>query len=197
MTELEIKQNFANNLKSLRKEHGLTQIKLASALNYSDKSVSKWEKGDVLPDVFTLHSIAAYFDITIDQLIMPKLPKLALTKSWHTLIYLMATGLPVFVATLVFFLFLIFKVDRAWLIFIFSLPVCSIVSIVLTSIWFKPWSIALSVSALVWTLGVSIFVSFSAINHFWFIFIICFMLQSFVLLFYFAILKRAQRDKAI
>ena len=75
MTELEIKQNFANNLKSLRKEHGLTQIKLASALNYSDKSVSKWEKGDVLPDVFTLHSIAAYFDITIDQLIMPKLPK--------------------------------------------------------------------------------------------------------------------------
>lgn len=197
MREIDIKQNFANNLKSLRVAHGMTQIKLANALNYSDKSVSKWEKGDVLPDVFTLHAIATYFGITIDQLIMPKLPKIAITRSWHTLIYIMSAGLPVFVAALVFFLLLIFKVERAWLVFLYSLPVCSIVSIVLTSIWFKPWTIALSVSLLVWTLGGSVYLTFSEISNFWFIFIICLMLQFFVLLAFFAAKKRAERSKSI
>ncbi len=46
-----VKENLAANLRELRKSHSLTQTELAQKLNYSDKSVSKWEKGDAVPDI--------------------------------------------------------------------------------------------------------------------------------------------------
>ena len=58
MDELIIKQNFARNLLAYRKARGLTQSQLAEKLNYSDKSISKWERGDVLPDIVTISMIA-------------------------------------------------------------------------------------------------------------------------------------------
>ena len=49
-----IKEVLIENLISLRKEHKLTQLELAEKIGYSDKAVSRWEHGEVLPDVETL-----------------------------------------------------------------------------------------------------------------------------------------------
>ena len=49
-----LKQTFSKNLSNLRKKKGLTQLELASELNYSDKAVSKWERADSIPDAFIL-----------------------------------------------------------------------------------------------------------------------------------------------
>ena len=69
MTTDEIKNNFSHNLIRLRKARNLTQLQLAEKLNYSDKAISKWEVGSVLPDVETMSHIADYFGITVNDLI--------------------------------------------------------------------------------------------------------------------------------
>ena len=46
----EISKNIAKNFMFYRKEAGFTQAELAEKINYSDKSVSKWESGNGVPD---------------------------------------------------------------------------------------------------------------------------------------------------
>lgn len=64
----DIKTTVANNLIALRKSKGLTQADVANALNYSDKSVSKWEHADSLPDISILSALADMYGITLDYL---------------------------------------------------------------------------------------------------------------------------------
>ena len=64
-----LKQTFSKNLSNLRKKKGLTQLELASELNYSDKAVSKWERADSIPDAFILKQISAFFNVSIDFLL--------------------------------------------------------------------------------------------------------------------------------
>ena len=63
--EKEINQQdlLAKNLAYYRKASGLTQLELAEKFNYSDKSVSKWERGEGFPDVFVLKSLADFYGI--------------------------------------------------------------------------------------------------------------------------------------
>ncbi len=61
-------ERFAYNIKRLRCARGLTQTQLAEALSYSDKSVSKWERGSGIPAIDTLYRIAVYFAVGIDEL---------------------------------------------------------------------------------------------------------------------------------
>ena len=57
----ELKLIFASNLIRLRTAAGMTQAELGEQLNYSDKSISKWERGDGTPDIFILSHIACFF----------------------------------------------------------------------------------------------------------------------------------------
>lgn len=68
MTQDEITKIVANNLVTLRKDRGLTQGELAEKFNYSDKSISKWEHGEVVPDLSTLQNLADFYGVTIDYL---------------------------------------------------------------------------------------------------------------------------------
>ena len=63
MTQEEIKSNFSKNLIRLRKSHNLTQLQLAEQINYSDKAISKWEVGSVLPDIETMITISEFLPI--------------------------------------------------------------------------------------------------------------------------------------
>ena len=56
-----LKPIIAKNIAELRIAKGMTQIELAEYLNYSDKAVSKWERGESVPDVAVLQKIAALF----------------------------------------------------------------------------------------------------------------------------------------
>lgn len=57
------------NLASLRKARGLTQQDLAEKINYSDKSISKWELGYSLPSVDVLKDFAEFYGVSIDYLV--------------------------------------------------------------------------------------------------------------------------------
>lgn len=67
--ENRVKVIVAKNLTELRKSRGLTQSELAEKLKYSDKTVSKWETGDSLPDISVLAELAALYGISLDDLV--------------------------------------------------------------------------------------------------------------------------------
>ena len=69
MDDEKLKLRIGSNIASYRKQAGLTQASLAEKLNYSDKAVSKWERGESVPDVITLVQLADQFDITVNDLL--------------------------------------------------------------------------------------------------------------------------------
>ncbi len=187
MEEQTIKQNFARNLLAYRKSRHLTQLQLAEKLNYSDKSISKWECGDVLPDVVTLSMIAEFFNITIDQLIGGNIPKKEIGKDRHLLVTLMSCGLSYLLAGIAFVVLLAYDIPNSWLVFIYAMPVSFIVGIVFCAMWFSLAWTASAVSLLVWTSGLATYLSilvFSGNVNLWFIFIVCLIFQILVVLWF-------------
>lgn len=64
----EINSILADNMARLRRESGMTQSELAERLHYSDKLISKWERGDAAPNAASLWQIAQIFGVTVDEL---------------------------------------------------------------------------------------------------------------------------------
>ena len=60
---------IAENLALYRKLHGLTQAQLADAIGYSDKSVSKWERGEGTPDIYLLLTLSEIYGVTVSELV--------------------------------------------------------------------------------------------------------------------------------
>lgn len=65
----DIKLIIANNIIKYRKEKGLTQLELAEMLNYSDKTLSKWERAEAIPDIITLKQLSEIFEVSVEVLI--------------------------------------------------------------------------------------------------------------------------------
>lgn len=150
----EINAKIAKNLIAYRKASGLTQAELAEKINYSDKSVSKWESGNGVPDVYTLMQLANLFGVTLNDLVgdgaLPKREKK--TGGLHLLIMLLSSGLVWLVATCFFVLMEIIKPELPWwLAFIYAIPVNAILLIVYASVWKYRILNFISVSTLVWT----------------------------------------------
>ena len=64
-----LKNIIAQNIAELRRNNNMTQIELAEKLNYSDKAISKWERGESIPDVAVLKNIADIFLVSVDYLL--------------------------------------------------------------------------------------------------------------------------------
>lgn len=60
---------FGEKLRSLRKEHGMTQVDLANALDLDKSSIAKYESAGIIPSVDTLQKISALFNVSIDYLL--------------------------------------------------------------------------------------------------------------------------------
>jgi transcriptional regulator with XRE-family HTH domain len=168
---MELKAIVAKNLVDLRKNAGFTQIELAEKLNYSDKAVSKWERGESLPDIETMKRIADLYSVSVDSLlreqkdITKRIYKYALTNGQRMLITLISIGLVWAIATTIFSVLCWINVDEllASYAFIIALPITFIVIIVFNTLWGKVWVNLLAASALLWTTALCVYllVSFS------------------------------------
>ena len=160
---IEINQRIAKNLAHYRKAAGLTQVELAEKINYSDKSVSKWESGNGVPDVYTLMQLAELYGVTVDALLgkgTPVAPKKS-TKGLHWLIMLLSSGIVWLVATCAFVVLrLLLPNSLSWFAFVYAIPVNAIVMIVYASVWKYRILNFFSVSTLVWTVLLSLYLSF-------------------------------------
>ena len=180
--EAALRRTVSKNIAAYRKAHKDTQMDLAAKLNYSDKSISKWERGESLPDIYILTRIADLYGITVSNLIGEVQPPREDRPRYHRFILLLSIALTFAVATLIFFLFTVFSIPfRAWLFFIYALPVASILAIVFTSLWWGLLWQGVSVSALIWSLGLSLYLSLPLPNL-ELIFVVCAAVQVLITL---------------
>ena len=169
MNDEKLKNQIGINIAMYRKEAGLTQAGLAALLNYSDKAVSKWERGESIPDVITLMQLAEQFEITVNDLLadpnalpqdvdpttlekaMSKVSEKALRrKANKNVILALSSTLVWFVALLVFVVLSSLDISKSELAFLYAIPVNAIVLISLRSAWrdFR-WNKAL-ISIIMW-----------------------------------------------
>ncbi len=64
----DVKKIVSQNLVRLRKESNLTQAELAKRINYSDKAISRWEKGEVIPDLETIYALSETFGVPVSAI---------------------------------------------------------------------------------------------------------------------------------
>ena len=168
-----LKRNIKNNLIKYRKENGLTQLQLAQKLGYSDKTISKWEREEGVPDIYILKEIADLYGITVNDLISEEtiksekniIPKLS--RRNKIIISLLSAGLVWLVATTInVILDLAISDIASYLsnIYIYAIPLTFIVLIVFNSIWGKRFLNLFFISGLIWTFTLSLYVSLPITN---------------------------------
>ena len=176
MNDEKLKAILGSNIAIYRKRQGLTQAGLGEKLNYSDKAVSKWERGESIPDVLTLVQVAELFGISVNDLLtdpnslpaqtgvvvgkMEKAVEKALKRKADKPSILGLSSLLVwFVALLMFVIFSSLGIEKSWLAFIYAIPTNAIVLLSLLSAWHDfRWNKSL-VSVLVWGGLLSVYVS--------------------------------------
>ena len=163
----QINEKIAKNLVHYRKTAGLTQAELAEKINYSDKSVSKWESGGGVPDIYILLQLAKLYKISVSELIgeePPKKPQTVVSTrksdGLHVLIMLLSSGIVWLVATFAFVLLQFINPAWAgWLVFLYAVPVNCILLIVYAGVWKYRLVNFGAVSLLVWSALVDLFLS--------------------------------------
>ena len=163
VSEEKLREYFARNLAYYRKALGLTQIELAEKLNYSDKSDSKWERGDGLPDLAVTVQIAEIFGLSVNDLVAEKPRRKLMTTRNKIIITLLSMGVAWLVATVLFFLCeIIFpEVSVWWLFYIYAIPISAVVGIVFSCIWWKKIHIFAAISTLIWSVALCVMLTVS------------------------------------
>lgn len=161
----EIETTIASNIIELRTKAGMTQLELAEKLNYSDKSVSKWERAEAVPDVLVLKKMADIFGVTVDYIISFHDPneKQSIITSVRTIPYKIITSITmVGITSLALLIFIVCWLcgKIVWQIFIFTVPILLITLLVLHSVWEKGKYNFYIVSILVFSLIVSVYIAF-------------------------------------
>lgn len=184
MNDEKLKKQIGVNIASYRKGLGLTQAGLAEKLNYSDKAISKWERGESVPDVLILCQLAELFQITVDDLVkdpnaLPENPgtvervmgkaveKALKRKADKRIILGLSSVLVWFVALFMFVVLSSFEIPKTWLAFIFAIPANAIVLLSLRSAWHDFGWNKILISAIMWGSILSVYLTllvFTPIN---------------------------------
>lgn len=164
-----IKNNLAKNIIELRILNNMTQMELGEKLNYSDKTVSKWERGESSPDISVLVEMAEIFNVTLDYLVKSENIEQAVeehkdkeAKYNHRAISYIAEGTGWIVAIFAFIITTLITKEMTfqWLYFVYALPIVLIVKLIFNSIWFNPRHNYLIISALMWSIFVAVHITF-------------------------------------
>lgn len=206
----EIRAIIAANIARLRQRDGMTQQELAQRLNYTDKAVSKWERGESVPDISVLKRIADIFSVTVDQLIadqngpkeapeapetppaepqkeqsnMAKLASVCGFRSVRRFTVTLMAALGVWLAAAIVFVVLNVFVPgygRPWVAFVFAVPGTAIVLLIFNLLWGRMENSFTLMAVCVWTVLASLFTFF--IEHQpWTLFLIGLPAQAMIVL---------------
>lgn len=175
----DLKKTVSANITALRKKRGWTQAELAEMLNYSDKAVSKWERGESLPDIVILKQIADKFEVTVDYLLTVEHTEpvsVSRRKRRNRALITAISAMTVWlIASILFFSFdVAADLSGKWLVFVAAVPVTCIVLLIFSALWWgKKWLFT-TVSVLIWSALVLAFfiVYYAAHQNIWLIFVI-------------------------
>lgn len=174
-----LKAIIAGNIADLRRNKNMTQMELAEKLNYTDKAISKWERGESIPDVIVLKNIADLFEVSVDYLLELEHPvqvenrekeaeTLKRQQSLRTRGFV--TGMSVLlvwlVATVLFMIFdMATETDVShWIIFVYAIPSSMVLWLVMNSIWFNRRRNYPIISMLMWSVLASVYLTIWCIS---------------------------------
>jgi len=140
----ELKTIFASNLIELRTNAGMTQSELGEKLSYSDKTVSKWERGEAIPDAAVLKRIGQLFSVSVDYLLddgktvpaaaAPAESAPSRFSNYPSITRVVLAG--IWTAALLVFVLLWIILDKCfWAVFVAALPLTLIAFLVFNSVW--------------------------------------------------------------
>mgnify|MGYP004473414917 CR=1 FL=1 len=185
---MELKNIIAQNITELRKQKKLTQAEFAERLNYTDKAISKWERGESIPSIDVLKQIADMFGVKVDyllqegsfidkqDLVLPKennQNKISITALAVTVVW--------FIATVVYVYTHINLNLNLWVVFVWAVPVSCIVLGIFNFKWGKHKFYVYINSLFIWSLLTSLYLSFLTYQV-WLIFIIGVPVQISIIL---------------
>ena len=165
----DVKNIVAKNISELRQANGMTQLELAEKLNYSDKTISKWERGESSPDLSVLLEIATLFGVTLDYFVREEHEKPEIAESEpkqakynRRVIAYISESVAWIIATFAFIIttLILKEMSFQFLYFVYALPVVLIVKLVFNSVWFNPRHNYYIISLLMWSLLASIHITF-------------------------------------
>lgn len=174
----ELRLVTASNIIKLRTEAGMTQAELGAALNYSDKTISKWERGEAIPDAFVLTQMAELFNVSVDHILSshdkwerPRAqeePEEGTASKW-IIIAIAFIG----VWTLALTVFVVFWIGGKilWRIFLVALPVSILTYMVLTCVFRKTKNLQYIIALFVLSIFVMLYALFPESNP-WQLFLI-------------------------
>lgn len=156
-----VNKRIGKNIATYRRAANLTQADLAQQINYSDKSVSKWESGNGVPDVYVLMQLADLFGVTLDELVGESEKKRASNTFTRVIVMLLSSMLIWLMATAVFVAFtLLTKMEAAWwLVFVYAVPVNAILIIVLSATFRQRMTSFVAITVLIWGALLSTFLT--------------------------------------
>ena len=193
----ELNKIIGSNLTFLRKKAGLTQLEFGEKFSYSDKTVSKWEQGDVVPSVEVLKGIADYYGVSVDYIlsehnseedfkaIVKKTPnaanKITLIALIVTIIF--AICVTIYVASIYNLGTADIHSNRWWAVFLWAIPISFLVIAYMTKRIFhsRKWML-IYISCFVWTVLIAAFFSFLFDGVYWYLFFIGIPVQAAIIL---------------
>ncbi|MCR5184702.1 MAG: helix-turn-helix domain-containing protein [Bacilli bacterium] len=192
-----INENIAKNIILLRKERKWTQQDLAERVNYSDKTISKWERGESTPDIEMLCKVAEVFNVDINFLIAEhsnlevKNLQNQNYKFVRGLLIVILVCVAIFTISTIIFTFPTLRdpqnAKRFWVAFVFAIPFCSLVCIFYSRrshYWLMQM---ICVSVFIWSLIASLFCVGLVMGYyaFWMLFLVGVPIQAAICLFFF------------
>ena len=188
-----IKDIIAKKLLYLRQKNNFTQSELAEKLNYTDKSISKWEHGESTPPIEVLKAVADIYGDPLDYLVNESLEanydrryNYKENRANKLLITLLAVSTVWIIATVLFVYNSLLTGTSLWILFVLALPVSCIVLLVFNCIWGKRLFTFIIISVLIWSILATLYLVFLEYNI-WSVFIIGVPLQ--IATFLWALLK--------
>ena len=165
----DVKNIVAKNITELRLLNNMTQLELAEKLNYSDKTISKWERAESSPDISVLVEIAELFGVTLDYLVKDKNIEETASENkkkeakYNRKVISYITESAVWLVVIFAFIITSLITKEAtfqWLYFVYTVPVVLIIRLVFNSIWFNPRNNYFIISALIWSVLAAIHITF-------------------------------------
>lgn len=183
---------IAENLTIHRKNNLLSQSEVAFLLNYSDKSLSKWEQGHAIPSLDILMKLTKIYNVTLDDIVTDKdivriderkeYEKLVKRQYNRLIISLLSISGVWIIATIVYSVLAMANVNNASLAFLWSLPITALMAYVFNLFWGKKSFSLFIISITLWMILAAFYLTLYFIKPMREIFFIGFPIQIALIL---------------
>ena len=170
---MELQKIVGNNIQILRKQNNMTQKDLADIFSYTPNAVSKWERGETLPELATLKAISDYFGVSVDCLITED----GANNKEHFLLEkdkrkirlvqtLLIISLFWTIIVVVFVYLYQNNINRAWTCFVWMVPISALIPTVIYRKESMPILKFILSTTVLWGLLVSVYIQYIELNLF-------------------------------